>query len=90
MIPELRAERVHMKEDCAAAPEDRIPWTTDEGKQAIKLNSPDTITAEYQKCTVDFFLIITGNETVNSNILILLYCQNHFIGSVAIERITLV
>lgn len=51
-----------------------IPWTTYEVEQAVKLNSSKSITAEHQKCTVDFFLIITGNETENSHILILLYC----------------
>lgn len=52
-----------------------IPWTTIEVEQAIKLDSPESITGQHQKCTVDFFfLIITGNETENSNILILLYC----------------
>lgn len=57
-------------------PEKKImPWTTKEVEQAIKLDSTQSITAEHETCTVDFFFpLITGNETKNSHILILLYC----------------
>lgn len=63
-----------------------IPWTTERKKtkqqqqkktveRAIKIDLRESITAEHQKCTVDFFFLnVTGNETENRNILILLYC----------------
>lgn len=80
VIPELRAEGVLMEEDAGDQLVQRHPlvqYKTYHGplEKSIKLDSPESFTAEHQKCTVDFFFLnITGNETENSNILILLYC----------------
>lgn len=81
LIPELGAEVVHIDEEPYGKPRCNIYHGPLKGKkkqktveQAIKIDLRESITAEHQKCTVDFFLNITGNETENRNILILLYC----------------
>lgn len=67
----------------------KTPWTTDEVEQAIKPDWKHQSRTSEVHCGL--FPIITGNKTDNSNILILfVLLQNHFIGSVAIERVTLV